>query len=79
MACILKPPPEQSLTRLQRHYNALMERFLIVIEQLFAEATLLRHGSNLQLGLMQVQLPCVLDPAPPLAPLPPCRWASSFP
>jgi hypothetical protein len=58
MSRILKPPAEQSLTRLQRRYNALMARFRIVIEQLFAEATmywgLLRYGSNLRLGSQQV-------------------------
>ena len=58
MARILKPLPEQSLTRLERRYNALMARFRIVIEQLFAQADgywgLLRHPANHRLGSQAV-------------------------
>jgi hypothetical protein len=58
MARILKPAPEQSLTRLERRYNALMARFRIVIEQLFAETTgywgLLLHPKNHRLGSQAV-------------------------
>jgi hypothetical protein len=55
---ILKPAANQSLTRLQRRYNALMARFRIVIEQVFAETSkywaCLTHHHNLRLGSQQV-------------------------
>ena len=51
---ILKPAPEETLSRLERRYNALMARFRIVIEQVFAEASqfwaALTHSHNMRLG-----------------------------
>jgi hypothetical protein len=55
---ILKAPPEGSLTQLERRFNALMARFRIIIENVFAEAgnywAALNHRHNLRLGSMAV-------------------------
>lgn len=54
MQRILKAPPEGSLTRLQRRYNALMARFRVLIEDVFGEAhnyfASLTHRHNMRLG-----------------------------
>ena len=51
---ILKPAAEQSLTRLERRYNALMARYRVVIEDVFGEAhkyfAALTHRHNMRLG-----------------------------
>ena len=59
MQHILKPHSvDEPLTRLQRRYNALMARFRIVVENIFAECVqcfgFLRDRHNLRLGSMQV-------------------------
>ena len=58
MQHILKPLPEQSLTRLERRYNALMARFRVCVENLFAECVqyfgVLKDRHNLRLGSMCV-------------------------
>ena len=54
MHSILRAPPEGSLTRLERLYNALMARFRVMIEDIFGEAHKyfagLTHRHNMRLG-----------------------------
>ena len=58
MQTILKQPPGGSLSQRQRRFNALMARFRIVIENLFAEVVstwaALQHKENKKLGAQDV-------------------------